>query len=209
MAINIGGFSKVPTKQKIVLVLLVCVMIGAGYYYLFYTATAAQITSQESKLAALNSKIKEQEVIARNLRSFQAEVKRLEDQLGVLLEQLPNSAEIPNLLRNVSDLGKESGLDFVKFAPKDESKKDFYAEIPVSITVNGDYHSFAQFADKVAHLPRIVNISNIDFTSPKAGPDASVAVKVSCTATTYRFLEQAPKPPEPAAKKGAEKGKAK
>src|SRR5512138_812052 len=106
MAINMGDFSKVPTKQKIVLVLLVCVMIGAGYYYLFYTTTAAQIASQESKLASLNSKIKEQEVIARNLRSFQAEVQRLESQLGVLLEQLPNSAEIPNLLRNVSDLGK-------------------------------------------------------------------------------------------------------
>jgi type IV pilus assembly protein PilO len=209
MAINIGDFSKVPTKQKIVLVLLVCVLIGAGYYYLFYNETAGQIASQEAKLASLNSKIKEQEVIARNLRSFQAEVQRLEDQLGVLLEQLPNSAEIPNLLRNVSDLGKESGLDFVKFAPKEESKKDFYAEIPVAISVNGDYHSFAQFADKVAHLPRIVNISNIDFTSPKAGPDASVTVKVSCTATTYRFLEQAPKPPEPVANKGAEKGKAK
>jgi type IV pilus assembly protein PilO len=192
MAINMGDFSKVPAKQKIVLVLLVCVMLGAGYYYLFYTETASKIARQEAKLAELNSKIKEQEVIARNLPSFQAEVRRLEEQLGVLLEQLPNAAEIPNLLRNVSDLGKESGLDFVKFAPKDESRKDFYAEIPVSIAVQGDYHSFALFADKVAHLPRIVNISNLDFSNPKTGSDGSVGVNVSCTATTYRFLEQAP-----------------
>jgi type IV pilus assembly protein PilO len=212
MAINMADLSKVPAKQKVVLALLFCVMIGAGYYYVFYSEAAAKIASQEAKLAELNSKIKEQEVIARNLRSFQAEVKRLEEQLSVLLEQLPNSAEIPNLLRSVSDLGKESTLDFKKFAPKDEAKKEFYAEIPVSIVVTGDYHSFAQFADKVSRLSRIVNLSNIDFANPKLGPDGVITTNVSCTATTYRFLEQPPAAPKDAAgaaKTGADKGKAK
>lgn len=192
-----GDLSKVPAKQKFFLLFLVCVMICAGYYYLFYNKTAAKIETSEAKLAELSSKIKEQEVIARNLPSFQAEVRRLEEQLGVLLEQLPNSAEIPNLLRNVSDLGKDSGLDFLKFAPKEEAKKDFYAEIPVAISVLGDYHSFALFTDRVAHLPRIVNISNIDFSTPKAGPEGNVSVRVTCTATTYRFLEQPAKPAAP------------
>ncbi len=209
-----GDLSKIPPKQKFVLLLLVCVMICAGYYYLFYNETAGLIAGEEAKLAALNSKIKEQEVIARNLPSFQAEVRHLEDQLGVLLEQLPNSAEIPNLLRNVSDLGKEAGLDFLKFAPKGESVKEFYAEIPVAISVTGDYHSFALFTDKVAHLPRIVNISNIDFSSPKLGGEGVVSVNVTCTATTYRFLELPPKAPEGTDKdkdkdKDAKKGTAK
>ena len=204
-----GDLSKVPAKQKLVLAFLVSLMICAGYYYLFYTDTAGKIQAQEAKLAELNSKIKEQEVIARNLPSFQAEVRRLEEQLNVLLEQLPNAAEIPNLLRNVSDLGKESGLDFVKFSPKEEVRKEFYAEIPVSIAVQGDYHSFALFSDKVAHLPRIVNISNLDFSAPKVGADGSVGVNVSCTATTYRFLEQAAKAPATDNQAGAGKGNAK
>ncbi len=209
MATSLADLSKVPPKQKFVLVLLVCVMICAGYYYLFYNETAVMITKQEAALASLNSKIKEQEVIARNLPSFQAEVRRLEEQLGVLLEQLPNSAEIPNLLRNVSDLGKESGLEFLRFAPKEESRKEFYAEIPVAISVLGDHHSFALFADKVAHLPRIVNISNIDFLSPKTSPEGNVQVNITCTATTYRFLEQPPKAPEGGGNKDADKGKTK
>jgi len=41
----------------------------------------------------------------------------------VLLEQLPNSAEIPSLLKSVSDLGKESGLDFIRFAPGGEAEE--------------------------------------------------------------------------------------
>jgi len=144
----------------------------------------------ETQLAGLQSKIREQQAIAGNLRSFQEEVRRLEAQLSLLLEQLPNSAEIPSLLKSVSDLGKESGLDFLRFAPSGEIKKDFYAEIPVSISVNGDYHSFALFTDKVANYPRIVNLSNITFSSPKPSGDNLVLVTVNCTATTFRFLEQ-------------------
>ena len=190
MALKLGDLSKIPPKQKIFLTVLVCLLVGVGYYYLYYKAASQQIAALETKLAELQSKIKEQEVIAKNLPSFQAEVRRLEEQLGLLLDQLPNSAEIPSLLKNISDLGRESGLEFVKFAPHGEVGKGFYAEIPVAITVDGEYHGFALFADKVSHLPRIVNLSDIVFSSPKPAGDDRMQVNVSCTATTFRFLEQ-------------------
>ena len=190
MALKLGDLSKVPPRQKVLLAVLFCILVVSGYYYLYYREASQRIGAMETQLAGLQSKIREQQAIAGNLRSFQDEVRRLEAQLSLLLEQLPNSAEIPSLLKSVSDLGKESGLDFLRFAPSGEVKKDFYAEIPVSISVNGDYHSFTLFADKVAHYPRIVNLSNITFSSPKPSGDNLVLVNVNCTATTYRFLEQ-------------------
>ena len=191
MALRLGDLSKVPPKQKIFLTVLVCLLVGVGYYYLSYQSNSLKIAELEKKLAELESKIKEQEVIAKNLPSFQAEVRRLEEQLGLLLDQLPNSAEIPSLLKNISDLGKEAGLDFLKFAPRGEVGKGFYAEIPVSISVKGEYHGFALFADKISHLPRIVNLSDIVFSQPKSMGSDRMEVNVSCTATTFRFLEQA------------------
>jgi len=190
MALKLDGLSKVPPRQKILLAVLFCGLVVTGYYYLYYREASQRIGALETQLAGLQSKIREQQAIAGNLRSFQDEVGRLEGQLSLLLEQLPNSAEIPALLKSVSDLGKESGLEFLRFAPSAEIKKDFYAEIPVAISVNGDYHSFALFTDKVAHFPRIVNLSNITFSSPKPSGDNLVLVTVNCTATTYRFLEQ-------------------
>ena len=190
MALKLGDLSKVPPRQKILLAVAFCGLVISGYYYLYYQEASQRIGVMETELAGLQSKIREQQAIAGNLRSFQDEVGRLETQLSFLLEQLPNSAEIPSLLKSVSDLGKESGLDFLRFAPSGEVKKDFYAEIPVSISVNGDYHSFALFSDKVARYPRIVNLSNITFSSPKPSGDNVVLVTVNCTATTYRFLEQ-------------------
>ena len=190
MALKLGDLSKVPPRQKILLAVLFCGLVVTGYYYLYYRDASQKIGAMETQLAGLQSKIREQQAIAGNLRSFQDEVRRLEAQLSLLLEQLPNSAEIPSLLKSVSDLGKESGLEFLRFAPSGEIRKDFYAEIPVSISVTGDYHNFALFSDKVAHYPRIVNLSNIAFSAPKPSGDNLVLVTVSCTATTFRFLEQ-------------------
>ncbi len=208
MALKVGDLTKIPGKQKIFLTVALCLLVGVGYYYLYYAAASTRIRTLETRLADLESKIREQQVIARNLPSFQAEVRRLEERLALLLEQLPNSAEIPNLLKSVSDLGKESGLEFLRFAPAPESVKGFYAEIPVSIFVTGEYHSFVLFADKVSHLPRIVNLSNIAFSSPKQVGEGRVVVNVTCTATTYRFVEQAaPPPPEKGKKPAGGKGK--
>lgn len=190
MALNLGDLSNVPPRQKILLAVLFCALVVSGYYYLYYREASQRIGAMETQLAGLQAKIREQQAIAGNLRSFQEEVQRLEAQLSLLLEQLPNSAEIPSLLKSVSDLGKESGLDFLRFAPSGEIRKDFYAEIPVSISVNGDYHSFSLFSDRVARYPRIVNLSNITFSSPKPAGDNLVLVTVNCTATTYRFLDQ-------------------
>lgn len=199
MALKIGDLSKVPPRQKVILAVLFCGLVVMGYYYLYYREASQRIGAMENQLAGLRSKIREQQTIAGNLRSFQDEVRRLELQLSLLLEQLPNSAEIPSLLKSVSDLGKESGLEFLRFAPSGEAKKDFYAEIPVSISVLGDYHSFALFSDKVAKYPRIVNLSNISFSSPKPSGDNLVLLTINCTATTYRFLEQQAAAAAPAA----------
>jgi type IV pilus assembly protein PilO len=204
MALKLGDLAKTPPKQKVFLAALVCLLMASGYYYFFHKEMAVQKDVLQKKVNELDGVIKMQSDIAKNLPAFKAEVMKLEEQLGLLLEQLPNSAEIPSLLKNVSDLGKESGLEFIRFAPGAESRKDFYAVIPVSIAVLGDFHSFLLFSDKVSHLPRIVNLSDVSFSNPKRTGETQVMVNVAFTATTYRFLEQ-----KEAAGAAAGKGKAK
>ncbi|HEU5360345.1 MAG TPA: type 4a pilus biogenesis protein PilO [Candidatus Deferrimicrobiaceae bacterium] len=201
MALKLGDLSKIPPKQKIFLTVLVGILVVVGYYYMFYKSASKQIDTLEKQLAELQGKIKMQEVIAKDLPTFQAAVADLELQLGLLLEQLPNSAEIPSLLKNISDLGKESGLEFLKFAPRGEAGKGFYAEIPVTISVTGEYHGFVLFASKVSHLPRIVNLSDIVFSQPRDVGGERMLVNINCTATTFRFLEK-----EGAAQGGKGKG---
>lgn len=107
---------------------------------------------------------------------------------------MPESEEIPKLLTSISGRGQESGLEFLLFKPDDEKPFGFYAEIPVSIEVMGRYHQMVDFLNKVAHLPRIVTIKNIGMQAqlPKkkgGGATEAYEMKISCSAVTYKFLE--------------------
>ncbi len=101
------------------------------------------------------------------------------------MKALPDKKEIPSLLTNITESGKDAGLEFLLFQPKPEINKDFYAEIPVSIKVAGNYHNVGLFFDKVSRLSRIVNIKDIVMATTREGK----GLNTSCTAVTYRFVE--------------------
>jgi type IV pilus assembly protein PilO len=111
------------------------------------------------------------------------------------MRALPEKEEIPSLLAGISQAGKDAGLDFLLFQPKPESPKDFYAEIPVDISVSGSYHQVAVFLDKVANLPRIVNIRDIKMALQSKQGESNELTTV-CQAVTYKFIEQAPAQPK-------------
>ena len=124
-----------------------------------------------------------------------------EAEFKTALKALPDKREIPSLLTSVSRVGIESGLEFLLFQPQPEVMKEFYAEIPVSIRISGGYHNVALFFDRVARLPRIVNIKNIKMNKSKG----SLKLTTTCTAVTYRFVETPKKKPVKKGKKRKKK----
>ena len=128
-------------------------------------------------------------IIAVNLKRFQEEAAKLREELKFAITQLPTSKEIPSLLANVSNLGKDSGLEFLLFRPMPEVNRDFYAEIPVEIKVRGTYHDVAAFFDKVGKLPRIVNIHSVAMDGAKEA-GGRWEIITACTATTFKFIEK-------------------
>jgi type IV pilus assembly protein PilO len=114
-------------------------------------------------------------------------MKEAQAQFNMAMKKLPEKEEIPSLLTSISDSGQAVGLDFLLFEPKAEKKKEFYAEIPV-------------FFDQVARLNRIVNIENIQMSRGKRGKKGKGASTASsnrltatCTAVTYKFIDEPPK----------------
>jgi type IV pilus assembly protein PilO len=108
------------------------------------------------------------------------------------LTQLPNEKEIPEILKSISSLGKESNLEFTLFRPKPEVPQQFYAQVPIELTALGNYHNIGKFFDKVSKLPRIINV--VDFNMARAKDvkgrsENEVLVKTSCMINTYRFIE--------------------
>lgn len=180
---------KLPTKQKILILVLVVVLEAAAMVWFLYIPKYKEHTNLKAEYAKLQSEIEEKTRVANNLPRLQAEYDQLNRELALALTELPNSKEIPSLLTSITTLGKNAGLDFLVFRPKGETSKDFYAEVPVDISVSGSYFSVANFFSAVANLPRIVNITNVAFSDIR-NVNNRMMTRVNCLATTFRFLDK-------------------
>lgn len=179
-----------PKWQKIAILLTIAVLLSAAYYSALHEPRDTEIAKlMESVEAARTEKaVKEQK--AAHKPKLQKELKELEIRLREAVERLPNKKEIPELLRSISTKAQESGLQIIVFRPRAESYQDFYAEIPLDITVKGNFQNAVNFFDDVGRLNRLINIDNIGFKNPTIAGDR-VTVETTSVATAFRFLDEA------------------
>lgn len=190
---NMGAW---PVPARIgVIVILSIVLLGAGYW--FDTKDQLQILADaQLKEQELKSSFEAKQAKSANLAAYTAQLQEMKKTFGAMLRQLPSKAEVADLLVDISQTGLASGLQFELFSPKGEVPKDFYAELPISIRVTGEYHQLGDFVSGVAALPRIVTLHDTSITRP----DKSDKLVMEVTAKTYRYLDElAPAAKAPAA----------
>ncbi|MGO9147748.1 MAG: type 4a pilus biogenesis protein PilO [Desulfomonilia bacterium] len=195
-----------PLIKVLILVVILGAIIGI-YWQVFYKPVLTDIRTIEPELNQLKSQLAAKKVIVKEKARYLAELEQTRAKLYIALKQLPDKSEIPTLLENVSSLGTAAGLQFKLFKPMPEVAKNFYAEIPVDIQVEGKYRDIVTFFDNVSKMPRIVNILDITMGSPKKNPTGDgTMVSTSCSAVTYKFIEGAKTTPsESSSTKGGKK----
>ena len=177
--------------QRLAICAVSILLIAGGMYYFLVMPKTNEISRLEDKYSQLENELMTVKRKAMNLERLEKEMTENEAKFKITMKALPDKKEIPSLLASVSQSGQDAGLDFVQFQPKPEVDRNFFAEIPVTIKVRGDYHNVAVFFDKVSMLNRIVNIKNIKMTR-SAGKNKGDALSTECTAVTYRFVESSP-----------------
>jgi type IV pilus assembly protein PilO len=191
MAIDAQTIANLSPVRKIILLLVIVVLIFGLYWQLAYKGKARTINRLRSDLSNKQAKLNENEAIARNLPRFKEEVGKLNAQLGKVVQELPNSREIPNLLETISNLGAVNGLEVVYIKPQNDVDKGFYAEVPISIKVKGGYHEMGLFLDALSRLPRIINVSDITMGNVREDERSGIILlDISALATTYRYVEK-------------------
>ena len=194
MALDLKSyFGNIPKKQRYLLIGLVAAGVLTGYYFLMNPLWEEK-GRHEATLQKLQADLEQKQLIAANRPKLEAEIKALEKELAEALVRLPEEKEIPTLLTQVNTLGQQNGLEFLLFRPGAMAKKGFYAEVPVEMRVEGQYHSLGAFLDRVSKLERIINVSDIKVTPLAAQAqradrgDRSIVADLK--ATTYTFLEK-------------------
>jgi type IV pilus assembly protein PilO len=179
-----------PRPQKVgILAGAVVILLALGFFYV-YQPSADQISQLTEEANKVRQDRDKKQKTAANLEALQRDLQAWDAKLKMVVAQLPDKREIPDLLSNISTKAREAGLDIVLFRPRAENLREFYAEIPVDIVVRGGFYNAVAFFDEVGKFNRLVNIDNIDFKNPKVSGD-QVGLEISTLATTYRFLDEA------------------
>jgi type IV pilus assembly protein PilO len=164
------------------------ILCAVGSYIFVYDQQVPELQKREDTEQQLRSEFKLKHSKAVNLEIYKQQLNDIERSFGALLRQLPGKTEVPNLLVDISQTGLSAGLEEKLFQPQAEQKKDFYAELPIKITLTGSYHQFGEFVSGIAALPRIVTLHDIEIKS--ATKDAYDQLTLDLAAKTYRYLDE-------------------
>jgi len=204
LTITFDDIMKLSTPKKLgilgIIILLIVLVLGQ---YLLLPAYE-KLDAKDQEYTKLEQDLNEKKRVAQDPKVFEAKLESVKRDLEIKKAQLPDKKEIPQLLTTISSLGKESGLSFLLFRPKPEVPKEFYAEIPVEIKVEGGYHEVASFFSRVGNLDRIVNITNVIMEKPK-DQSGKMILTTSCLATTFMFIETPVAKEEPSKNKNQRK----
>lgn len=184
----LGALGNIPAQYRWVMVAVVPILLAAIYWYFFYSPAAKEIANLDQQIKQQRQTLRDYQKVAADYESFQTLVGDLEVKLRKALAQLPDSKEIPDLIRQISDIGVRSELDITLLRPQPEQLREYYAEVPVTLRMIGAYHSLGEFFDKLARLPRIVSVSKIKLDGRTQ--EHVTRIEAECLATTYRFLDE-------------------
>jgi type IV pilus assembly protein PilO len=196
--LELGNIGEWPAPTKVAVILVLCSVIGVALYYFDTSDQLDRLRAEEDKELQLRTSFESKQAQTVNLDAYAQQIEEIKKSFGAMLRQLPDKTEVASLLVDVSQTGLAAGLEFELFQPEAEQAKDFYAELPIKIKVNGHYHEFGRFVSGLAALPRIVTLHDVKIDAPPApkahvsgASPAGIRLSLEGTVRTYRYLDEA------------------
>ena len=167
----------------VVVSFLVCAVLIAGGWQFLIRDQRLSLEHERAHEVELRQTFTIKKGMVVNLPAYQAQMVEIETMLADLVQQLPDSSEVPSLLIAITEAGARRGLEFVVFDPQEQELGDFYSTLPILMEVKGGYHQLANFISDLAQMPRIVTVGDMEITADEAGVlTSSLVVK------TYSYL---------------------
>jgi type IV pilus assembly protein PilO len=174
-----------PPVPKGLLLLSILAFVLFGGYMLDWQGQIEELDVGAATEVKLKDDYVNKELQAINLDLYRQQLREIDSSFGALLKQLPNRSQMDALLVDINQAGLGRGLQFDLFKPApSETKREFYAELPVTLKLNGTYHDMGHFASDIGQLSRIVTLNDIQLTATTNG-----MLTMDTVAKTFRYLD--------------------
>jgi len=202
---NVGMW---PLAAKAAIWAVLFALVVFGLYQVNVSALLVEFRKEEAKEQTLRTEFEKKVNDSANLEAYRVQMIEMEASFEALLKQLPQETEVPGLLDDISEKGRDSGLVFDVVDLQAEKKEEFYIELPIEIVVRGGYHDFGSFVSGIASLPRIVTLGDFSIvpasgatvgskgktqaSKTDTGSKGDLSMKIIAKTYRYRPKEDAP-----------------
>ena len=178
-----------PLILRILVLCLLAVASCGAVYFFKAKALLAEEVNVSKQIIMLQQDFANYYDKAINLSLYEKQKLAMQLRLKTLVQQLPKNKQMIELLENISLQAAVSGLDYDSIKPGRESKKSFYAEIPLELTMYGTYHEIGDFLYGLSTIPRIITLHDFEISEMK-NKDNSKKLKINLNAKTYWAIEE-------------------
>jgi type IV pilus assembly protein PilO len=193
-----SSFAKVSMPARIAVGVGLSVLIGLGYWVVFYSDISAKIESAKRQQNQLRSDLSTQQAAQASYFADRDELAMRQQRQRELNKALPPEAEAASFLSSLQTVANVSGVDLRGWQPLEEKAEQYYARVPMKVEMVGKFHQVAKFALEAGRTERIINLENIEISDPKLEGDG-VVLKAKCTAIAFHAVKPKPQAPKPGA----------
>ena len=196
------NFSEMPALKQWVVLAAVAALVTAGLHYTVFKNKRDQNAQAEKNLNVKLQENAELESYQPKLKDMERQVANLKQQMEIESRIVPNEKEVDNFMRMLDAEALKTGVEIRRYTAKPITTKEYYAEVPFEMELDGSYYSVLSFFDHVSKLERIVNISNLLIASTKKPNDAKPkhtynyapgeSIVATCQASTFFTHDTAP-----------------
>lgn len=176
---------KLTKEQQQYIVCAVLFLGGGGYAFFryFWLPVSARITETQRKIEEVEGKVQKAQAQAARLPRIQKELEVLNQQALEAEKRLPKDKDVPAVIDTLSALAQRSGVQLLSLASGGASQKQYFIELPYTISMKGGFHETGKFLAALALEQRIFNVRGVTY----GAPDAQGRLSVNFTLVAYQY----------------------
>lgn len=186
---------RLPLAGKIGVGLLFMALVGALFFVFVYEDLSNELQQAKRREVTLQGELRTAQAAKEAYQKDRDEKIRSEARAEQTKKVLPDDPETPAFLASLQQTATVAGINLTSWAPVDEVPQEFFAKVPMKLTLTGRFHQVARFFFGVGQLDRIINMEDIQMkiaTKTGSGTVKDQApepeVNVECLATAFRAL---------------------
>jgi type IV pilus assembly protein PilO len=147
--------------REIIFVALMLALLGGTYLFVFSKTNAKReamlkdITSKQKMLGDLHA-------ATAGIDDMNAKIDQLQHAIEFFSQKLPKEKDVGDILPQFWDMAKTNSLQSRTVKPDKAEVGPSYSELPIQMSLSGDFNGFYSFLLQLEKLPRITRITQMN-----------------------------------------------